>query len=96
MGCVSKRMKVAIDCQSRAKENTLFLAYRDEDIGLNERDCDESEESSHVIDNTPVNPDIYVTRDSTESIPCNSIVPGRLVTLETVSAKQWGRGSRVV
>ncbi|GFW17863.1 uncharacterized protein TNCV_1134631 [Trichonephila clavipes] len=32
----------------------------DEDIRLNERECKESEERADVIDNIPVNPDIYV------------------------------------
>ncbi|PRD28571.1 UNVERIFIED_CONTAM: hypothetical protein NCL1_31959 [Trichonephila clavipes] len=38
----------------------------DEDIRLNENDCEESEGSADVIDNIPVNPDIYFTRDDTE------------------------------
>ncbi|GFY17490.1 hypothetical protein TNCV_3518451 [Trichonephila clavipes] len=34
----------------------------DEDMKLNESDCEESEESENVIDNTPVNPDTYIYR----------------------------------
>ncbi|GFT72234.1 retrovirus-related Pol polyprotein from transposon 412 [Trichonephila clavipes] len=37
----------------------------DEDVGLNESDCEESEESADIVDNIPVNPDVYVSRDST-------------------------------
>ncbi|GFT28456.1 hypothetical protein TNCV_428711 [Trichonephila clavipes] len=33
----------------------------DEDIKLNESDGEESEESTDIIDNIPVNPDMYVT-----------------------------------
>ncbi|GFY18895.1 transposable element Tcb2 transposase [Trichonephila clavipes] len=52
----------------------------DEDIKVNENDCEESEESADVIDNIPVNPNIYVTRDGTEWIPYNINVPGRFET----------------
>ncbi|GFX76175.1 uncharacterized protein TNCV_2144791 [Trichonephila clavipes] len=51
-----------------------------EDIRLSGSDCEESEESADVIDNIPVNPDIYVARDIIEWIPRNSNVPGRFVT----------------
>ncbi|GFW05538.1 down syndrome cell adhesion molecule-like protein Dscam2 [Trichonephila clavipes] len=37
-----------------------------EDITLIESDCEESEEGAEVIDNVPVNADIYVARYSTE------------------------------
>ncbi|GFS52395.1 hypothetical protein TNCV_4850991 [Trichonephila clavipes] len=33
----------------------------DEDIKLSESDCEESEESADIIDNIPVNPDIYIS-----------------------------------
>ncbi|GFW18394.1 uncharacterized protein TNCV_1184221 [Trichonephila clavipes] len=52
----------------------------DEDIRLNESNCEESEESADVIDIIPINPDIYASRDGTEWIPHNSNVPGRFVT----------------
>ncbi|GFT57242.1 hypothetical protein TNCV_1692451 [Trichonephila clavipes] len=45
----------------------------DEDIRLNESDCEESEESADVIDNIPEN---YVVRDDTKEIPHWSNVPG--------------------
>ncbi|GFW86149.1 hypothetical protein TNCV_1969571 [Trichonephila clavipes] len=35
----------------------------DEDIRLNESDCEESEESANVVDNISVNPSIYVVAD---------------------------------
>ncbi|GFW97639.1 uncharacterized protein TNCV_685091 [Trichonephila clavipes] len=38
----------------------------DEDKRLSESDCKETEERADVIDNIPVNPDIYVTRDGTK------------------------------
>ncbi|GFV16477.1 hypothetical protein TNCV_4785391 [Trichonephila clavipes] len=34
-----------------------------EDVRLNERDCEESEESADEIDNVLVNPDIYLARN---------------------------------
>ncbi|GFV52745.1 uncharacterized protein TNCV_2874161 [Trichonephila clavipes] len=53
----------------------------DEDIRLNESDCEESKESADVIDDIPVNPDIYVAREEhTEWIPYNSNDPGRFAT----------------
>ncbi|GFV63602.1 uncharacterized protein TNCV_625971 [Trichonephila clavipes] len=52
----------------------------DEDMRLSESDCEESKENADVIDNIPVNLDIYVTRDGTEWIPHNSNVPGRFAT----------------
>ncbi|GFX17951.1 uncharacterized protein TNCV_2293991 [Trichonephila clavipes] len=52
----------------------------DEDIRLSEDDCKESEKSADVIDNIPVNPDIYVARDVTLWIPHNWNVPGRFAT----------------
>ncbi|GFU05446.1 hypothetical protein TNCV_3290931 [Trichonephila clavipes] len=52
----------------------------DEDRRLSESDCDESEESSVVIHNIPVNLDIYATSDGTESLPNNSNVCGRFAT----------------
>ncbi|PRD21702.1 UNVERIFIED_CONTAM: hypothetical protein NCL1_51054 [Trichonephila clavipes] len=55
-------------------------ANSDEDIRLNESNCEESEESADVIDIIPINPDIYASRDGTEWIPHNSNVPGRFVT----------------
>ncbi|GFU72545.1 hypothetical protein TNCV_22271 [Trichonephila clavipes] len=38
----------------------------DEDIRLSESDYEESEESANVIDNIPVNSDIYDSRDGTD------------------------------
>ncbi|GFS82886.1 uncharacterized protein TNCV_289111 [Trichonephila clavipes] len=64
----------------------------DEDIRLNESDCEESEESADEIHNIPVNPDIYVTRDDIEWIPHNSNVPGRFVT-QNVLQQSSGRTS---
>ncbi|GFW22584.1 hypothetical protein TNCV_1478811 [Trichonephila clavipes] len=43
----------------------------DEEIRLSESDYGESEEKADVIDNIPVNPDIYVVREGTEWIPHN-------------------------
>ncbi|GFT05597.1 hypothetical protein TNCV_1044661 [Trichonephila clavipes] len=55
---------------------------------LSESGCEESEESVNVIDNIPVNPDIYVSKDDTEWIPYNNKAPGRFVT------KQWSNKLR--
>ncbi|GFW48842.1 hypothetical protein TNCV_3900401 [Trichonephila clavipes] len=52
-------------------ENESASLDSDEIMRLNERDCEESDESEDVIDDTPVNPDIYVARDGAE---CNSKV----------------------
>ncbi|GFW32086.1 hypothetical protein TNCV_2601121 [Trichonephila clavipes] len=43
-----------------------YIADSDEDIRLNESDCEESEERADVIDNIPVNPDKHVAKDDTE------------------------------
>ncbi|GFX87409.1 uncharacterized protein TNCV_3369781 [Trichonephila clavipes] len=51
----------------------------DEDIRLNESDCEESKEKN-IIDYIPVNPDRYIATDGTEGIPHNSNVPGRFAT----------------
>ncbi|GFU70536.1 hypothetical protein TNCV_2511921 [Trichonephila clavipes] len=51
-----------------------------EDIRLKESDCEESEESSDLIDNIPVNSDINVASDGTEWIPRYSKVPGGFAT----------------
>ncbi|GFW37234.1 hypothetical protein TNCV_5021321 [Trichonephila clavipes] len=60
------------------RENPANRSYdSDEDIRLSESDCEESEESADVIDNIPVNPNVYVARDGNEWIPYNSNVPGR-------------------
>ncbi|GFV79520.1 histone-lysine N-methyltransferase SETMAR [Trichonephila clavipes] len=48
---------------------SAYVVDSDEDIRLDESDCEESEESADVIDNIPVNPDIYLARDDTEYIP---------------------------
>ncbi|GFW32462.1 uncharacterized protein TNCV_676211 [Trichonephila clavipes] len=64
----------------------------DEDIRLNESDCEESEESADITDNSPANPDIYVARDVTEWIPHNSNVPGRFAT---PNALQQSSGSTI-
>ncbi|GFW51696.1 HTH_Tnp_Tc3_2 domain-containing protein [Trichonephila clavipes] len=52
----------------------------DENIRLNESDCEEYEESADVIDYIPVHPDMHVSRDDTEWKPHNSEVTGRFVT----------------
>ncbi|GFX61297.1 hypothetical protein TNCV_1171361 [Trichonephila clavipes] len=52
----------------------------DEDMRLNERDCEESEESADVIDNILVNPDIFATRDGKVWILHNTNLPGRFAT----------------
>ncbi|GFY25531.1 transposable element Tcb1 transposase [Trichonephila clavipes] len=39
---------------------SIVRRYSDKDIRLNKRDFEESEESADVIDNIPVNPDVYV------------------------------------
>ncbi|GFX02012.1 uncharacterized protein TNCV_372011 [Trichonephila clavipes] len=52
----------------------------DDDILLHESDCDESDESADEIDNIPVNPNIYVTRNGTEWILHHSNFPGRFAT----------------
>ncbi|GFU35642.1 uncharacterized protein TNCV_2099381 [Trichonephila clavipes] len=44
----------------------------DEDLRLSESDCEEFEESADIINNIPVNFDIYIARDSTEQIPHDS------------------------
>ncbi|GFV59160.1 uncharacterized protein TNCV_2339011 [Trichonephila clavipes] len=49
-------------------------------IRFSKSDCEESEETADVIDNTPVNPDTYVTRDGTECVPHNSTVPDIFAT----------------
>ncbi|GFU18064.1 hypothetical protein TNCV_1446241 [Trichonephila clavipes] len=53
--------------KSRALQTTL-IRFRnghprdsDEDTNLNESDCKDYEESADVIDNIPVNPDIYIS-----------------------------------
>ncbi|GFT98878.1 uncharacterized protein TNCV_3792841 [Trichonephila clavipes] len=51
----------------------------EEDVRLSESDCEESEESADVIDNIPVNPDMYVARDSRDWILHNN-VSGRFET----------------
>ncbi|GFX62114.1 uncharacterized protein TNCV_2228401 [Trichonephila clavipes] len=52
----------------------------DEEIRLSESDCEESEESADIIDNIPVNSDIYIARDHTEWKPPNSNVRNRFTT----------------
>ncbi|GFW84909.1 hypothetical protein TNCV_681971 [Trichonephila clavipes] len=56
----------------------VLLVDSDEDIRLNETYCEESEESADVIDNIPVNLDIYVASYGIEWIPHNSNVPADL------------------
>ncbi|GFX18626.1 uncharacterized protein TNCV_3310871 [Trichonephila clavipes] len=65
----------------------------DEDIRSSESDCEESEESADVIDNTPVNPVIYVARDGTECIPHNCNVPGRFATRNVLRQSSGGSTS---
>ncbi|GFV57808.1 hypothetical protein TNCV_3071871 [Trichonephila clavipes] len=52
----------------------------DEDIRLSESDCEESEEGADVIENIPVNPDIYDATDGIECTPYNNNVPGTFAT----------------
>ncbi|GFW63820.1 uncharacterized protein TNCV_3744251 [Trichonephila clavipes] len=66
--------------ESDAGELSCSNLDSDEDIRLSESDCEESEEIADIIDNIPVNSDIYVARDGTEWIQRNSYVPGRFVT----------------
>ncbi|GFS55270.1 hypothetical protein TNCV_1626191 [Trichonephila clavipes] len=47
-------------------ELTCSNLYSNEDIGLSEINCVESEKSADEIDNYLVNPDTYVARDGTE------------------------------
>ncbi|GFY30426.1 hypothetical protein TNCV_4066761 [Trichonephila clavipes] len=49
----------------------------DEDIRLNENDCEGTEESGDVIDNVPVVPDIYVVRDDIEWIATRNVLRQR-------------------
>ncbi|GFV98548.1 uncharacterized protein TNCV_4848771 [Trichonephila clavipes] len=46
--------------ESDGGELSCFNLDFNEDIRLSESDCEESEESADIIDNIPVNPDIYV------------------------------------
>ncbi|GFT07612.1 uncharacterized protein TNCV_4045671 [Trichonephila clavipes] len=50
------------------------------DIRLSDSDCEESEESADIIDNIPVNIDIYIAKDGPEWIPHNRNVPGKFAT----------------
>ncbi|GFU10376.1 hypothetical protein TNCV_3514561 [Trichonephila clavipes] len=43
-------------------------------IRWNESDCEESEETADLIDNIPLNPDVYVSSDDTEWILHNTNV----------------------
>ncbi|GFX52109.1 hypothetical protein TNCV_981461 [Trichonephila clavipes] len=61
-------------------KNSCVRHCSDENIRLNESDCEESEKRADVIDNIPVNPDIYVARDGTECVTPNRNVPGRFAT----------------
>ncbi|GFW77174.1 HTH_Tnp_Tc3_2 domain-containing protein [Trichonephila clavipes] len=51
---------------SASVQRALLLPYSDEDIRLRESDCEDFEKYADEIDNTPVNPDIYVARYGTE------------------------------
>ncbi|GFW84952.1 uncharacterized protein TNCV_682401 [Trichonephila clavipes] len=51
-----------------------------EDIGLNESNCEESEERADVIDSISVCPDIYVTKDASEWIPHDNNIPDKFAT----------------
>ncbi|GFS91932.1 uncharacterized protein TNCV_1931081 [Trichonephila clavipes] len=65
-------------------ENELAVIYIPMNIRLNESDCEEFEVNADVIDNIPVNADIYVTRDDTDWIPHNSNVPGRFTPINVL------------
>ncbi|GFS83163.1 hypothetical protein TNCV_1287491 [Trichonephila clavipes] len=52
--------------ESNGGELSCLNLNSDEDIRLNESDCNESEESGDEVDNAPVNSDIYVIRDGAE------------------------------
>ncbi|GFV30281.1 hypothetical protein TNCV_97561 [Trichonephila clavipes] len=68
-------------CAEQALETMTSRKDSDKGIRLSEIDPEESEgRKSDVIDNIPVNPDIYLARDDTEWIPPNINVPGRFAT----------------
>ncbi|GFT05687.1 hypothetical protein TNCV_1045441 [Trichonephila clavipes] len=48
----------------------------DKDIRLSESDCEESAKIADIIDNIPVNLDLYVSRNGTKWIPHNCNVLG--------------------
>ncbi|GFU95805.1 uncharacterized protein TNCV_4903971 [Trichonephila clavipes] len=66
--------------QELSKMDLTVETNSDGDTRLYEIDCEESEESADMIDKISVNPDVEVTRDDTEWIPHNCIVPGSLAT----------------
>ncbi|GFW05024.1 hypothetical protein TNCV_598181 [Trichonephila clavipes] len=57
-------IKWLLCCKSFLRKNRIEESCSnldsDEDMRLSENDCEESTESVDVIDNIPVNPDIYV------------------------------------
>ncbi|GFW95497.1 hypothetical protein TNCV_1721991 [Trichonephila clavipes] len=67
-----------VNCQIRTPQNVARREQKarnaiqnvwhdsDEDLRLSESDCEESGGSADVIDNIPVNPDVYISRDGTE------------------------------
>ncbi|GFX22955.1 hypothetical protein TNCV_2086631 [Trichonephila clavipes] len=62
--CCPLHLNVVQIAKSLAIYLTL-LQNSDEDRRLNKNECAESEESVDVIDNIPVNTDIYVARNGT-------------------------------
>ncbi|GFV30927.1 hypothetical protein TNCV_4013611 [Trichonephila clavipes] len=75
---------ISIDCYHPLIRYEFETADSDEDISLNERDYEDSEESVELIENIPINSDKYITSDSTKLVPHNSNVPGRFATLNVL------------
>ncbi|GFV59509.1 uncharacterized protein TNCV_4791271 [Trichonephila clavipes] len=73
----SERMRVLYRSRQNDRLRLISNLDSDEDIRLSERDCEESNEKTDIIDYIPVNPDIYIAKDGTEWILHNSNVPGR-------------------
>ncbi|GFU28447.1 uncharacterized protein TNCV_1938351 [Trichonephila clavipes] len=89
-------MKLLICYESFQRMNRIvascltLIFCSDEDIRMSESNCEESKESTDLIDNIPVNPNIYVARDDTEGIPHNSNVPGRFATPNVLQQSSGG------
>ncbi|GFW28445.1 uncharacterized protein TNCV_4641101 [Trichonephila clavipes] len=76
-------MKLLICCEIFLRDGGELSCSNldsDKDIRMGKSACKESEKSADEVNNIPVNPDIYVTRDGTECISHNSNVPGRFST----------------
>ncbi|GFU71007.1 hypothetical protein TNCV_4487701 [Trichonephila clavipes] len=64
--------------KSNGGELSCSNSGSDKDIRLSENDHEGTDKSADEIGNIPVNPNINVARDCTESIAQNSSVPGGL------------------